>query len=313
MIELVAVILIITVLIALLLPAVQSAREAARRAQCTNNLIQLGIATRSYETTFRVLPPGTVDRSGPVIEMPTAYQFSWTTQLLPYLEQKSVHRHLDFNQGVYQPANHSVRGVMLNVLACPSDVRRGNSFVGTVGPSDPVPSSYAACHHDVEAPIDADNKGVFFLNSHVRYDEIEDGLSHTIFFGEKLYGGDELGWASGSRATIRNTGTPINRTILDPIDLSPFLPSAPTEQPEEPGIPGVSDPAGAVGGGQPEPGPPRAPSLVTVGGFGSRHHSGANFCFGDGSVRFIRVDIDDRVFRLLGSRADGMPIGDDQF
>jgi prepilin-type N-terminal cleavage/methylation domain-containing protein/prepilin-type processing-associated H-X9-DG protein len=313
MIELVAVILLISVLIALLLPAVQSSREAARRTQCMNNLMQLGLATRSYETTFRVLPPGTVDRSGPVIETPTAYQFGWIAQLLPYLEQKNISRRLDFNQGIYRPANLTARGVTMSVLLCPSEARKGTAFSGSSGFDDPAPSSYAACHHDTEAPIDADNTGVFFLNSHVRYDEIEDGLSHTFFFGEKLSGGDELGWASGSRATLRNTGTPINRTNLDPFDMSPFLPLMPGEQPEEPGVPGVGDPSGAAGGGQPDPPPSKGPSPITVGGFGSRHSQGANFCFGDGSVRFIRVTISDRVFRLLGARADGAAIGDDEF
>ena len=75
--------------------------------------------------------------------------------------------------------------------------------------SEPGKSSYAACHHDVEAPIDEDNHGAFFLNSHVRVVDVTDGLSQTIFLGEvpwRLW----AGWVSGTRATLRNTGHPIN-------------------------------------------------------------------------------------------------------
>ncbi|WP_435011705.1 DUF1559 domain-containing protein [Tundrisphaera lichenicola] len=301
MIELLAVVLLISTLIALLLPAVQSAREAARRTQCVNNLSQLGIAARNYESTFRVLPPGTIDSAGPIIETPTAYQFSWICQLLPFLEQRNVNRHLDFNRGVYQPANITARGVSMSFLLCPSQVRSGK-FSGAMGSFDPATTSYAACHHDVEGPIDSTNRGVFFLNSNVKSEEIEDGLSHTIFFGEKLPGGDELGWASGSRATLRNTGTPINRTKLDPFDA----------------ILSISSPTSPDDAGSTQQAPNRGISAVlpgprSVGGFGGNHPGGANFCFGDGSVRFLKTTISDRVYRLLGSRDDGEPIGDDQF
>ena len=76
---------------------------------------------------------------------------------------------------------------------------------------DDLPASnYAGCHHDVEAPIDADNHGVLFLNSHISGDDIPDGAAHTIFIGEKIVADDDLGWMSGTRATLRNTGLRIN-------------------------------------------------------------------------------------------------------
>src|SRR6185312_9980559 len=177
MIELMVVVAIIAVLIALLLPAVQSAREAARRTQCSNNLFQLGIALQNYESTHLVLPPGVVNPTGPIVESMTGYQFSWIAQILPYLEQKNVFRHIDFNVGVYQTNNLTVRSVWLNVLMCPSEPRGRNSFGGggisslntaLSGIPDPALTSYAACHHDAETPIDANNNGVFFLNSRVR-------------------------------------------------------------------------------------------------------------------------------------------------
>ena len=319
MIEVLVVVAIIAVLIALLLPAVQAAREAARRIQCSNNLLQLGIALENYESLYQVLPPGVIDQAGPVVETPSSYQFSWITQILPFIEQKNVSSHLDFNAGIYRVNNLTVRGVAMSVLLCPSEGFGRNAFGGAGGArsqavniADPGHTNYAACHNDAEGPIDAKNNGVFFLNSRVRSVEIEDGLTHTIFLGEKRPPGDELGWASGTRATLRNTGTPINQTKLDPNDLNDFLsgfaqeiaPNGPGDSPNPDGPPPV----------QPAQVPPaQAPAPITVGGFGSPHPNGSNFLFGDGSVRFLKASINERIFRLLGNRADGEPIGDDQF
>ena len=200
------------------------------------------------------------------------------------------------------------------VLLCPSDGSRPRgrsapafSFGG--GPTltpDVTTTSYAACYHDDEAPIDVKNNGVFFLNSRVRSEEIEDGLAHTIFAGEKRTPGDELGWVSGTRATLRNTGTPINQSKLDPADLSPFLIElAERERPANPEVP-APDPDQV-------PTAPRLPgATVPVGGYGSFHASGSNFLFGDGSVRNIRSNINTQVYRLLGNRLDGQPVSADQ-
>jgi prepilin-type N-terminal cleavage/methylation domain-containing protein/prepilin-type processing-associated H-X9-DG protein len=321
MIELLVVIAIISVLIALLLPAVQSAREAARRTQCGNNLAQIGIALSSYEATHQVLPPGVVNPSGPIVETPKSYHFNWIAQILPYLEQKNTQNHLDFQVGLYHANNLTTRSVTLSVLLCPSEPRGRNSFQNFAGGSfqnplsgvpDAAVSTYAACHNDVEAPIDVGNTGVFFLNSHVKSDEIEDGQSHTIFVGEKRPPGDELGWASGTRATLRNTGTELNKTNLDPSDLIPFLrslyPDPSFPDPETPETP--SDPSAPANIAQKKV--PAAPP-ITVGGFGSFHPNGANFLFGDGSVQFVRNTINSRIYKLLGNRADGVALGDDQF
>ena len=96
------------------------------------------------------------------------------------MEQKNVYRHLNFDVGVYQAANLTVRDVSLYVLSCPSVPSRQRS---------PAGSNYAACHHESEAPIDANNNGVFYRNSRTRLDEIEDGLSNTIFVGRTCSGG----------------------------------------------------------------------------------------------------------------------------
>ncbi len=196
MLELLTVVAIIAVLIALLLPAVQSAREAARRTQCHNNLLQLGIALGNYVSTHEVLPPGVVNDKGPIQNVPQGYHFSWTVQILPFLEQRILYREFDFRLGVYEGRNATVQVGRLSVLSCPSDWSLSTT-------------SYMGCHHDVEAPIDSDNHGVLYLNSHVAYDDITDGRAYTILVGE-AQAGPSLSWASGTRATLRNTGSPIN-------------------------------------------------------------------------------------------------------
>jgi len=303
LIELLVVIAIIAVLIALLLPAVQASREAARRCQCVNNLMQIGIAAKNYETAFEVLPPGVINPTGPIQNKPNGYHFNWVAQLLPYLDQKPIARHLDFNVNVYQPQNDTARGVLIRSLLCPSAVgpERMSTPNAPAAWGDPALTHYAACHNDTETPIDAKNNGVFFLNSRIRYEDIEDGSSQTIFFGEKNADTGELGWASGTRATLRNAGWLLNGRYL-----IPATPSNPS------GADGSdTDPAAATAAGKavkPAPAP-----VDPVGGFSSRHPGGANFGFGDGSVRFLKSTINWKVFRLLANRADGDLISADAF
>ncbi|MBX6314324.1 MAG: DUF1559 domain-containing protein [Isosphaeraceae bacterium] len=282
LIELLVVIAIIGVLIALLLPAVQAAREAARRIQCTNNLMQLGLAVQNYEASFAMLPPGVVNPDGPIKNTAQGYHMSWTTQILPYIEQGNVQRRIDWLVGVYDPANSTVRAVVLNVLLCPSDVNGGR------GSDNIARNNYVGCHHDREAPIAADNNGVFFLNSFLRYDDLKDGSSNTIFLGEKIWDPNDLGWMSGTRATLRNVGTP----ILGGFGGRFGPPSLGAEEDEDPTVGEVPDP---------------------VGGFGSRHPGGANFAMGDGSVRFLKTSMSRRVLRLLANRADGEMISQDEY
>ncbi len=191
MVELLMVVMIIAVLIALLLPAVQSAREAARRARCHSNLLQLGIALGNYASTHHVLPPGVVNDKGPISDLPRGYHYSWTVQILPFIEQANLYRRIDFRKGVYSNANTTAIVNTVGLFVCPSSWRGA--------------TNYAGCHHDVEAPIDVDNHGVLFLNSHVGYDDITDGLAHTILLGEATTSMG-LGWAVGTRATLRNGG-----------------------------------------------------------------------------------------------------------
>jgi prepilin-type N-terminal cleavage/methylation domain-containing protein len=286
LIELMIVIGIIAVLISLLLPAVQSARESARRAQCTNNLLQLGVALASYTVTHTVLPPGVVNDKGPISNLPQGYDHGWIVQILPYIGQNNLYRQVNLVESVYAPENDTVRGVKIATLLCPSN------------PSS-AGSQYAGCHHDVEAPIAADNHGVLYLNSRVRLDDITDGLASTILLGETTQEVPTLGWTSGTRATLRNTGQPPN----GPDQLYPAFRRLGTPPQNEAGEFGVVISL-VQNGSMP---------VDYVGGFSSRHIAGANFLFANGAVRYVKNSVDTRIYRLLGNRADGDVISDDAF
>jgi prepilin-type N-terminal cleavage/methylation domain-containing protein/prepilin-type processing-associated H-X9-DG protein len=294
LIELLVVIAIIAVLIALLLPAIQAAREAARRSQCVNNLMQLSIALQNYESSFEVLPPGVVNPTGPIASVPRGYHMSWITQILPYIERKSLFKHVDFSTGAYDASNLTVRAIAIGSLLCPSDGGRGGT------PNVNAPNNYVACHHGVEAPIAANNNGVFFLNSSVRHEDISDGSSQTIFLSEKLLSGAELGWISGTRATLRNTGSSPNR-MGKGFRTNPA--AAAQDDAEEGDAVGGAAAGAAVG----------SASDLLVGGFSSRHPGGVNCAFGDGSVRFVKDSIAPNVFQCLGNRADGELISDEKY
>lgn len=257
LVELLVVIAIIGVLVSLLLPAVQTAREAARRCQCLNNIGQLILATHNHEFSYERFPSGSIHDQGPIRSEPIGQHISLLVQLLPYMEQSMTYRGFEQKLGTYAVENARARSQWIPTFTCPSQ---------SVGLVDNVAmTTYAGCHHDVEAPIDVTNNGVFFLNSRIRFDDILDGASNTIFFGE-IADPDALGWASGTRATLRNTGTTIS--------------------------------VGVRGG-------LAANSVLYVGGFSSFHTGGANFAFGDGSLRYLSTNIDPQLYQKLGHRRDG--------
>ncbi len=247
-------------------------------------MMQLATALQQYQNVHDVLPPGVVNETGPIQNLPAGFHHGWLVQLLPYVEAKNVSRRFDDTVGLYAAENRTVRSVLIGVFLCPSDVLDS-------GPNRVAHSNYAACHNDLEAPIGARNNGSFFLNSRVGYEDIPDGTSLTIFVGEKKRVALDLGWASGTRATLRNAGIRLNAP-----DVLYGTQPIPTFDDDDNFDPIVIDPD------------PTNPALV--GGFGSAHRGGANFAFGDGSVRFLRETITARVFRSLANRADGDVIHD---
>lgn len=288
LVELLVVIAIIGILVSLLLPAVQSARETARRATCQNNLVQLALAVNNYELAHGVYPPGTVDTSGPIRNIQSGYHHNWITQILPYIDQQPAYAHIDRTVSVYHESNAEVRAFGIQLLRCPS-----SSWLGGKGYSE-----YAGSHHNTEAPIDVDNQGVFFLNSRIRYQDIRDGTSQTFFLGEKLTTSGDLGWMSGTNSTLRNTGTPLN-------DILSIARGGPQNLAGPQGSPGPAATDSDETDSTTEPHADSASNNIAVGGFSSYHPGGANFALGDGSVRYISETISMTVYDQLGNRQDG--------
>lgn len=306
LIELLVVIAIIAILIALLLPAVQQAREAARRTQCRNHLMNLGLALHNYLMAFTVLPPGSVNPQRPILSAPAPllaadssldplelippdnpadqpppldlthrYEMSWIAQILPYIEQQNAFKRLNFLYSAYHPVNAPVRRHRIPLLICPSDPNHAPQ-------GQPALSNYRGCHHHLEAAIDIDQTGLLFLNSAVKYEDIEDGSSNTLLLGEaKSRFNSAQGWISGTRATLRNTGSPPNQVgELVPDPTTGLLTSSRQEQEND-------------------------PDYAFVGSFSSFHVGGAHFLMGDGAVRFITQNIEPTLFQHLGHRHDG--------
>jgi len=268
LVELLVVIAMIGILMSLLIPAVTSMREVARRSTCLDHLTRIGMALQNYESAYGALPPGTIDRQGPIHNVARGHHMGWLVELLPYLDEASTQKHVDFAASVYDPKNAAVRAVSIRLLLCPTSAISARSDAGD-GTARVGITSYVGCHHDVEAPIDTTNHGVLYLNSHTSQRDVTDGPSHTIFVGEKRPEADDLGWMSGTRATLRNAGHRL--TTADAV--SP-------------------------------PGTPASPDLY-VGGFGSMHPVGCNFLFGDGAVHLLTTATDLEVLQQLANRADG--------
>jgi len=264
LVELLVVIAIIGILVGLLLPAVQAAREAARRCACMNNIAQLGLAIHNQEFNAERLPSGVLNPNGPIRNEAIGQHISWCMQILPQMEQSSIYSNFDQAAGAYAAVNAAARRQRIPTLLCPSSPNNYEKEEIAI-------TNYAGCHHDVEAPIDADNNGVLFLNSRLRFSQILDGSSQTIMLGEMFSRREDLGWASGTSASLRNTGN----------FETPLRNNSRTSKADEPS------------------------GTLVVGGFGSYHTGGAQFAFADGSVHFLSQSIDKGIFSKLGNRADG--------
>jgi prepilin-type N-terminal cleavage/methylation domain-containing protein/prepilin-type processing-associated H-X9-DG protein len=197
LIELLVVIAIITVLIALLLPAVQSAREAVRRTWCTNNLKQVGLALHNYHATWNTFPVGFLYAYQGVLPNSSPLQYRWSVlaQMAPQLEQVNIFNALNFNFPIahmptggptpfwpYFPANTTAMAVQVALFLCPSD--------GAPPPADGTgPTNYAFCSGDGANGGDATNaNGAFILGRPQSMSTVFDGSSLTVAASEHIVG-----------------------------------------------------------------------------------------------------------------------------
>ncbi|EAQ79961.1 DUF1559 domain-containing protein [Blastopirellula marina] len=181
LVELLVVIAIIGVLIALLLPAVQQAREAARRMSCSNNMKQLGLAMHNYHDTFGSFPFGFI---GDPPEMATHRRICWMQTILPFIEQNALSDAFKADTEVYtQNVPDSIQEVVIEGLLCPSEANRdatgGNSVAGFQG-------NYVVNTGDDQMhrydPLD----GLFFSKSSLGFRDTVDGTSNTLLYGETI-------------------------------------------------------------------------------------------------------------------------------
>jgi prepilin-type N-terminal cleavage/methylation domain-containing protein/prepilin-type processing-associated H-X9-DG protein len=309
LIELLVVIAIISVLIGLLLPAVQYARESARRAQCVNNLKQLGLALHSYESVHRMFPPGYVSNFVNIPWDPAADPnffahlkaqdpdtgpcFGWGSMLLPQLEQTPLYQSLNLVVDLQWPDNSTGRLTSLNLFLCPTDhpdltwwAWRRNPLDGApLFPICEIASANYVAMYGIGEPGPA-GEGIFFRNSNIALRDILDGTSQTIAGGERshLIGGSA--W----------TGTVHGATLMPPPD------GVGRWKPE--GSAGMV--LGHAGEGR-SPGDPNGDTNQ----FYSQHPGGVNFVFADGHVVFLKTTLYSKVYNALATRAGGEVVSTD--
>jgi prepilin-type N-terminal cleavage/methylation domain-containing protein/prepilin-type processing-associated H-X9-DG protein len=298
LIELLVVIAIISILIGLLLPAVQKVRGAAARIQCMNNLKQIGLACHNHHDSQGRLPSGYI-ASVSYFDgaTDTAPGWGWAALLLPSLEQDNVYNAINLNLPVEHPANAAAVQSMMKMYLCPSDQTPAAPFPvpDAFGKAIALaaPSSYAACvGGDESDTFGPEGLGIFYRNSHTRLTDIRDGTSQTIMVGERAWSNAQGTWAGAMPNGV------ILRGVRNP----------------NPGNGAASYPASTLVLAHSHLNNALTDTDGGLDDFSSNHTGGSNFVFADGSVHFIRsipgdtatgFTADSLAFQALGTRANG--------
>jgi prepilin-type N-terminal cleavage/methylation domain-containing protein/prepilin-type processing-associated H-X9-DG protein len=296
LIELLIVIAILGVLIALLLPAVQFAREGARRTRCRNHLRQIGLALHNYQEAHASFPPGyvaDVDRTEPDEHNDHALGWSWGSLLLAQLGEEALYSSLNFSLSIDVFANATSRIRQLEVFLCPSSHNLGRWSVtdetGSTVLAEVATGNYVGVFGlgELAGHIDA-GEGLFYRNSSVNPAQIVDGTSRTFAVGERSSNLSPVTWTGRvphgwSFATPRGQGGTV---VSNP--------------PPEPAFVMILGPLGLEDGRR-TPNDPEA----HIEDFWSWHPGGVNFLLADGSVQFFSDRIDVEVYRAMGTRNGG--------
>jgi prepilin-type processing-associated H-X9-DG protein/prepilin-type N-terminal cleavage/methylation domain-containing protein len=269
--ELLTVIGIVSTLAAIVLPAVGSAREAARRMQCVNQLKQVGIALHSYHEVCGSFPAGWQ------WEATNNSAYGWAVPLLPYLEQNAIFEQTDRNRVLTHPANARARGTSIGLLLCPSDLAEPtfllsweDEVAGTSGPLFDLPTaSYFGVFGTYEpdgddgASIQPEGDGTFIESHSIRLADLQRGTGQTMIVGERTMARIPSTWLGvdrqGADAACRLVGNAMVAPNCDTCDECEFA---------------------------------------------SRHSGGANFLWGDGRVSLVSGSIDSREYQRMSRRCD---------
>jgi len=281
LIELLVVVGIIAVLMSLILPAVQQAREAARRAQCKNNLRQIGLALHNYYAARNVFPPGVLGDDG----SPAARQLlhTWLLQLLPYVDQAPLYTIYNSSIRFDDAMNASTVSRMIPAYVC-------TSFQNPTGPMSFAPTTYVGN----AGTMPGENDGVLFPMSTVGFRDVIDGTSTTVMVGESAL--SIGGWGQGAVYQPRpvnddgaRTSQGFGRSVMRWWSCA-----APCAQP------GLNPPLTTCAGG-----------CEQQFQFSSAHVGGVQFIFVDGHTRFLSQNIDVNVLKALTTRAGRELVSDD--
>ena len=300
LVELLVVIAIIGILVALLLPAVQFAREAARRMQCSSHLRQFGVAMHTYHDTMKTLPPGRTSKS-----------ISTHAHLLPFMEYQDIHKLIDFSVSVNHANNTVARATKVPIFNCPSDRidtmptgRAGTNYRANQGSgilwNGTAVTTPGATNYGIPAP-----NGVFYQHSATGFGEITDGTSNTAAFSEHIRGDSSNAIANDRMDTFgpkTHPPTP-DQAVLDCENLN--WQDLQYQNVSDVGVPWLEGYHSTTiyfhVSGPNKRSCMYPPGLIATTA-NSNHPNGVNLLLCDGAVRFVNNSINIQTWRRIGSR-----------